>query len=220
VTAQECLATVRRRWYVLALIMLIALCGVWIVHKRPIMYQACDGLYVAAPKVSSLGNTYVTDSPSLAVTTNIVVQVLMAQSMQQRVSDQGLTANYQVTQTNTGDAQFPTYTQPTAQVCSTARDPQTALRTTNSVTTDFSRELYQLQVGQHVPATSLITAIVLTKAIPIPIVGHQSQAYVGIMLCGLFTGTALLFWSDSVLARWNAGKPRPRRQDELADGHL
>lgn len=210
-TAHECLVRLRRRWYVLALVMLCAMSGVWAIHDRPIAYQGCNSLYVAAPRLSSNANTYTYISPSLAMATGMVTQTMMSQPMQQKLQLEGATAGYEVMETNTGDIEFPAYTRPTVQICSSSSAPQAVLRTTALVTKNFRTVLYQMQAAQHVPSKSFITVITLAQTIPLPVLGRPSQADVGMLLVGLISGVALTLWSDSLLMRWNNGRAKRRR---------
>jgi hypothetical protein len=214
VTADECLVRLRRRWYVLALVMLCAMSGVWAIHDRPIAYQGCNSLYVAAPRLSSNANTYTYISPSLAMATGMVTQTMMSQPMQQKLQLEGATAGYEVMETNTGDIEFPAYTRPTVQICSSSSAPQAVLRTTALVTKNFRTVLYQMQAAQHVPSKSFITTITLARTIPLPVLGRPSQADVGMLLVGLISGVALTLWSDSLLMLRNHRGAKRHRPGE------
>lgn len=217
-TAHECLTTLRRRWYVLALVMLCMIGGLWTVNRRPITYQGCDGLYLATPQLPLGTNTYAEISPSLAMATGMVVQTMTSQPMRQKLQSQGLVTDYEVTETNTGEIRFPAYTQPTVQICSSSRDPRLVISTTEIVTVQFQAVLRQMQASQDVPPKSSITATVLSQAIPLPILGRPSQAYIGVVLLGIVGGVALTLWSDPLLVRWSHRRTGLRRTNKIADG--
>ena len=147
------------------------------------------------PRRPSGGNVYLDDNPSLAVVTGMVTQTMMSQPMQQRIQARGVT-DYAVTQTNTGEIRFPTYTQPTMQVCATSATPQGTLSAVQLVTADIRSVLHQMQAAQHVPADSFITAVQLTPAVPVPIIGRPSLAYLGVLLIGAIGAVPLALWSD------------------------
>ena len=198
-SALEFVATLRRRWYVLALVGVCTIAGVWAVHKRPITYQACEGLYVSGPPTH--GNVYLDNNVSLAMTTGMVTQTMMSQPMRQKILSTGSVASYTVAQTNTGDIRFPAYTQPSLQVCTTSASQQSVLSAIQLVTTDLRAVLRQMQITQHVPPESSITAASVAPAAPDPIFGRPSLAYLGVLLIGAVSGVALSLWSDSLLTR-------------------
>jgi len=189
----EFVAALRRQWYVLALAGLLTLIGMWSIHARPISYQGCEDLYVTGANWS--WNVYLNGNPSMAMVTGMMTQAMMSQPMQQRIQARGVT-DYAVTQTNTGEIRFPSYTQPTMQVCATSATPQGTLSAVQLVTADIRSTLYQMQAAQHVSADSFITVIQLTPAVPVPITGRASLAYLGILLIGAIGAVPLALWSD------------------------
>jgi hypothetical protein len=201
VTAQECLTRLRRRWYVLILVALCTLGALWAVYYRTITYQGCDSLYLAATRMKRGVNTYAYISPSIAMTTGMVAQTMMSQEMQEKLESHGATEGYEVSETNTGDVEFPNYTQPTLEVCSSSSDPLAVLRTTALVTEEFRIVLYRMQVAEHVPSKSLIGTVVLTRTYPTAITGRPSQAYLGVVLVGMVSGVAIALWIDPPLKR-------------------
>ena len=189
----------RRRRYVLLLALLCTITGLWAVHKRPITYAGCEALYLAGPPSAS--NTYLDDDPSLAITTGMVTQTMMSQPMQQELRTSKLGASYTVIQTNTGDIRWPSYSLPTLQVCSYARSSQTVLLTVNMVTDKFRSVLYEMQLDQRTRPRSFIVADTFAPAVPYPILGRPSQAYLGVILIGLIGGIGLTLLLDPILRR-------------------
>jgi hypothetical protein len=189
----EFAATLRRRWYVLAVAGLFTLVGMWAVHIRPISYQGCANLYLSG--LPWFGNVYVDGNPSLPMVTGMVTQTMMSQPMQQQIQASGVT-DYAVTETNTGEIRFPSYKQPTMQVCTTSATPQGTVSTTQLVTADIRAVLHRMQAGQHVPTDSFIGVIQLTPAVPVPVIGHPFMAYLGVLLIGVIAAVPLVLWSD------------------------
>jgi len=195
-SAFELAAVLRRRWYVLAVAGLFTLVGMWAVHVRPVSYQGCENLYVSgAPWV---GNVYFDGNQSLAIVTGMVTQTMMSQPIRQRIQASGIT-DYAVTQTNTGEVRFPSYHQPTMQVCVTSATPQGTLSAAQHVTADIGWVLHQMQAVLPPWAHSFIRLIELTPAVPAPIIGRASLAYLGVMLIGAVAAIALALWSDHLL---------------------
>jgi hypothetical protein len=192
-SAFEFAAALRRRWYVIAVAGLFTLIGIWAVHTRPISYQGCEGLYLSgAPWV---GNVYLDGNASLAMVTGMVTQTMMSQPIQQGIQARGVT-DYEVTQTNSGEVRFPNYSQSTLEVCATSGSPQGTLSAVQLVTAGIRSVLYQMQAAQHVPADSFITTIQLTPAVPGPITGRPTLAYLGVLLIGAVGAVPLALWSD------------------------
>jgi hypothetical protein len=207
VTAQECLTRLRRRWYVLILVALCTLGALCAVYYRTITYQGCDSLYLAATRMKRGVNTYAYISPSIAMTTGMVAQTMMSQGMQERLESHGATEGYEVSETNTGDVEFPNYTQPTVEICSSSSDPLAVLRTTALATAEFKAVLYQMQAAEHASSKSLIATVTLTQAYPTAITGQPLQAYLGVVLLGMVCGVALALWIDPPLARRKDQRP-------------
>jgi hypothetical protein len=204
-SALEFAAALRRRWYVLALAGLFTLVAILAVRERPISYQGCEELYFAA--ASTGGNAYLEDYPSLAIVTGMVTQTMMSQPVQQQMQASGVT-DYTVTETNTGEIRFPNYTQPTMQVCATSATPVGMDSAAQLVTAHIRSVLRQMQAAQHAPAASFITAVQLSPAIPLPIVGRSHLAYLGVLLIGAVVAIPLTLWSDP-LFRYLHGRRRP-----------
>jgi hypothetical protein len=196
-SASEFAAVLRRRWYVLALAGLFTLVGILAVRVRPVSYQGCGELYFAASDPGV--NVYLQYDPALAPVTGMVTQTMMSQPMQQQMQARGVT-DYAVTQTNTGEIRFPQYDLPTMQVCATSRTPQGTVFAAQLVTADLRSVLHQMQTAQNVPANSFITALQVTPAVPVPITGRPSLAYLGVLLIGAVAAVPLVLWSDPLLS--------------------
>lgn len=195
-SALEFATVLRRRWYVLAVAALFTLVGMWAVHVRPLSYQGCENLYFAG--TPWVGNVYFDGNQSLSAVTGVVTQAMMSQPVQQQIQARGIT-DYTVVQTNTGEIRFPSYNQPTVQVCVTAVTAQGTLSAAQLVTANIRRVLHQIQAAQHAPADSFIKVIQLTSAVPVPIIGQPSLAYLGVLLIGATAAVPLALWSDPLL---------------------
>jgi hypothetical protein len=201
-SALEFVATLRRRWYVLALVGLCTIVGILAVHKRSIAYEGCGSFYVSGG--AWYQNAYLDGNLSLPMVTGMITQAVMSQPVQQRILSTGVVADYSVTETNTsGDIRFPAYTQPTLQACASSSSSQGVVAAAQLVTSDLRGALRQMQVTRHVPQRSLIQLVTLTPAVPSAIYGRPSLAYLGVLLFGAVSGIALTVWIDPVLTRLN-----------------
>jgi hypothetical protein len=205
-TASECAATLRRRWYVLALAGLFTLLALLAVYRRPIAYQGCQGVYLATVSQPTDWNVYLNLNTSWAVVAGTITQAMTSQPLEQQIRSEGV-PGYTVTQTNTGQIRFPSYTQPTLQVCASLGSPQAVLDTTQRVTADLRAVLRRMQAGQGARKGSFITAFTLTPAVPAPVRGEPRQAYVGVVLIGALSGVALALKSDPLLSRRTFRRP-------------
>lgn len=197
--AIEWLAALRRRWYLLVLVTLCTGVAAWAVHSRTLSYEGCEGLYLSGPVAAT--SAYLQGNPSIIMATGIVTQTMTSQPMQQQLGRSGVSSGYSVALTNTGDPRFPTYTQPTVQICAAAASSQGALESIETVANQFRVVLYRMQSQQHVPSDLFITAEVIVPPSSGPVIGRPSQAEFGVLLIGLLVGIALTSWADQFLQR-------------------
>jgi hypothetical protein len=199
VTAADWVLALRRRWYVLAVILLCTLAGIFAVRHRPITYEACEGLYLSGPPQFS--NVYLNQNPSLAMMTGAVTTTMTSPAMEQKLQSSGLMADYTVVQTNTGEIRQPSWNLPTLQICVTSRSSQATLGGLPKVTSQFRTVLHDMQAAQHAKPGSLIVAATVSPPVVTAIVGKPSQAYIGVLLIGLIGGVSVTLWTDLLLKR-------------------
>jgi hypothetical protein len=219
VTPREMIATLRRRWYVLAVVALCTLLGVMAVHKRSITYMECDVLFVNPPPTHLNANVLLNETDSLDATTGIVTRAVMSSTVQDQLQSAGLTASYDAEMTNTGTNETPAFGEPSLQICSSSTSAVMAQRTTNGVTRQFLGILHERQVAQHVRPAMMITAEVIGSPSVQPIYGRPSQAYIGVGLIGIVGGVALTLWSDPFLERRQRRKTARQPPTGTADAH-
>jgi hypothetical protein len=219
VTPREIIATLRRRWYVLAVVALCTLVGVMAVHKRSITYMECDVVFVNPPPTHLNANVLLNETDSLDATAGVVTRAVMSSTVQDRLRSAGLTASYDAEMTNTGTNETPAYSEPSLQICSSSTSAVMALRTTRGVTGQFVTILHDRQAAQDVRPNKMITAEVIGSPSAQPIYGRPSQAYIGVGLIGIVSGVALTLWSDPLLERRQRRKAARGRPAAEADAH-
>lgn len=202
--AVEWLAALRRRWYLLVVATLCAGVTGWAVHARTIPYQGCEGLYLSGPTAAR--SAYLDGNPlygnqSVVIATAIVTQTMMSQPIQRQLGRSGVPSGYSVTMTNTGDPRFPTYSQPTVQICVAAASSRGVLKSIETVADQFRLTLRAIQSQQHVNADSFITVETIIQPFSGPVIGRPSQAELGVLLVGLLVGIALTTRTDRFLQR-------------------
>jgi hypothetical protein len=201
VTARQFAATLRRRWYVLVLLIVVTVAGAYAVHKRPIMTQACADLFVKAPPTHNNPNVLTNGNDTLVATAGVVTRAVMSAPAIRQIRAEGMTADYDAEMTNTGSNETPLFGSPTLQICSLSTDPNMALRTTAAVSRQFGHILRQRQLAYGTPPDWMIHVTVISESAALPILGRPSQAYLGVMLLGIVASIPLTLWSDPLLER-------------------
>ncbi len=196
-TAAEWLAALRRRWRVLAVLLVCTLVAVVIVHERPIAYQACASVSTTAPSTKVDPNSYSITQSSLVTTAGIVTLQLSSPQMQQTLRAQGLTASYTAQVHNTGPSETPQYTEPLADLCTSSYDASMSMRTDQALVAQFAVLLRDLQVSNgNVPPRSFATMTVIAPPGVVAVTGRPSQAYLGVGIFGLAVAVAFTVWYD------------------------
>lgn len=201
-TAQEWVGRLRRRWYVLAAVLLCTMGGLWLVHGRAITYRGCDQIFLGAPPLPWNRNVITGQNASAAMVAGMVSAEMNSEQIRHQLQAAGVTTYYNVLMTNTGDVRFPSYSSPTLHICASSASPRTVVATTAAAAQKFRSILQTMQVTRQVPAKSQITVVNLAQAVPRPIMGRPGQAYFGIVLLGVLAAVAFTFWSDPLLIRW------------------
>jgi hypothetical protein len=205
------LAAMRRRWLVLVVGLLCTVCVVWMVHKRPVSYQACGSVILSAPTTPTNPNGYNNAQASLIAATGLITLELQSPTVKQQLRADGATAEYKAEMHNTGTVETPAYWEPEMDVCASARDPETPVRTTDAVLTEFGSLLRAREVGAHVAPRYFLTDSVLASPGSVPELDRPSQAYLGVGVLGLIATATSALWIDRYLLR------RTRRsRDEYA----
>lgn len=215
-TIWEWLTALLRRWPVLVIGMLCTLAAVGLVHKRPIAYQSCASVIMAAP-THRFPNIYTNVQASLVDATGVIATQLMSGQMQQQLRAEGFTADYQAQVHNTGTTETPAYSEPDMDVCSSSYNPSTSTRTTDAVLKEFGTILHQRQLAMHVKPPFLVTDVVLASTGTLPVLGHPSQAYLGVGLLGLTCTAAVALWVDQFLRNRARRSRAARRARTMAD---
>lgn len=169
----------------------------YLVHKRPIVYQACGSVIVTAPTTSA-PNVYNSPQGSLIIVTGLVTQQLGSQQVQHQLQAQGFTAAYQAQLLNSATPEVPQYTEPLANVCASSYSSELSLRTANAVVQEFGTILRARQLENAAPK-EFITDSVVVPPISLPVTGRPSQAYLGVAAIGMILTAACVVWTEQLL---------------------
>jgi hypothetical protein len=219
-TAAEWLAALRRRWRVLAVLLLCTLVAVVIVHKRPIAYQACASVSTTAPPTKVSPNSYSITQSSLVTTAGIVTTQLSSGQTQQTLRAQGLTAGYTAQVHNTGPSETPEYSEPLADLCTSSYDASMSMRTDQALVAQFAVLLRDLQVSTSVPPRSFETMTVIAPPGVVAVTGRPSQAYLGVGIFGAAVAVAFTIWYDLYRRKRERLQPAMPARRRLAAGRL
>ena len=200
-TAREWGATLCRRWYVMAGVLLCTVGVLFAVQGRSITYRGCDQLFLGAPPLPYNRNVLTGQNASVPMVSGMVTAEMNSQQVRQQIAAAGYPTFYNMLMTNTGESRFPSYTSPTLHICVSSTSQQAVLGTNAIASQKFITLLADLQASHNVPVKSRITVTRLAQAVPEAIVGRPAQAYFGVALTGVLLSVALALWSDPVLTR-------------------
>ncbi len=200
-TVSGFIAVLRRRWLVVALVLMCTVVALALVHKRPIDYQACASVALIAPKTPDFPNVYDNTQESLVATTGLVTEKVMSAATQRQLAAQGMTASYDAEVLNTGTDASPAFSEPLTTVCSTSYNSAVAGNTTDGVVDSFGGILYTIQFDAKVSPQDFITYKVIVPDASLPILGRPAQALIGVALIGLTLAISLAMWTDTVMQR-------------------
>jgi hypothetical protein len=211
-TVWEWLGALQRRWPVLVVGLLCTMCAVYLVHKRPVSWQACGSVIISAPTTPTSPNAYNDPQASLVAATGLITLTLQSPQIQQQIRATGATGNYQAVVHNTGTTETVAYSEPEMDVCATSLDPEMAVQTTNAVVAEFHSLLHAGQVEAHVPPKYYLSETVLAAPGSVPEAGRPTQAYLGVGIFGLVATATCAVWTDRYLRRRRRGvRQRPRQ---------
>jgi hypothetical protein len=200
-TVADFFGVLRRRWIVVALVLMCTVVALVLVHKRPIDYQACASVALVAPKTPDFPNVYDNTQQSLIATTGLITAKVMSTATQQQLAAQGMTGSYDAEVLNTGTDASPTFTEPLTTICSTSYNAAVAGDTTDGVVASFALILNTIQLDARVSPRDFITDRVIVPSTPLAILGRPSQALAGVALIGLTLAISLAMWTDTLIRR-------------------
>lgn len=200
-TVSGFLGVLRRRWLVVALVLMCTAVALALVHKRPIDYQACASVALIAPKTPDFPNVYDNTQETLVATTGLVTAKVMSPATEQQLAAQGMTASYDAEVLNTGTDATPAFTEPLTTICSTSYSAAVAGNTTDAVIASFGTILQKIQVDAKASPRDFITYKVIVPSASLPILGRPSQALIGVALIGLTLAISLAMGTDTLIQR-------------------
>ncbi len=196
VSPREVLATLRLRWYVVAVVLFATALGGWHVkHVQP-LYQGTSIVVLAPPQQVTAPNKLAAVTPSLAVAGLAVNMALLDASQAAGLRQQGVIGDYTITPRNSGTDETPQYYVPSELISVETGDPTVALHSVTVLQTIYGQELSSWQTDQGVAPESQITAQVLAPPGVQEVLGAHSRGLIGTALLGAGAAIVLPLWFD------------------------
>lgn len=201
----EVVLALLRRWYVLAVALVLTACGGYAVLRPAQTWLSSAVVVVKPPVTGNQPNQLANLQPPLAAVSYAVVQQLRAPSGARELAGAGVHGGYALLPRNSGTSVTPQYLIPSVQIQVRAGDGAAADSAVRAITTVYRRHLDALQDAQHVPAGSRMSLDLLVPPSAVLETGTRTRALGGVALTGLTGGVLLALWTDRRLRRG----PRP-----------
>ena len=200
-TLRALIDTIRLRWYVAAVLVLLTAAAGWKVDHPPRYYQATAVLLLVPPKEPDAPNALAAATPSIAQTGVLVDTVLNDAAAANRLRKAGVTGEYSLAPRNNGTVQTPYYTVPAEQLTVNGGDPDAAVASVAVLTKLYSQELSDLQARAGVPTADRITTQVLVPPTATPVHGSKKRGLIGVAVIGTIALVLIPVWYDRMARR-------------------
>lgn len=200
---REVIDTVRARWQIAAVVLLVTLAMGWKVDHPPKVFQATAVLLLVPPQAPSSPNALAAATPSIAATGLLVDTILSDETAADQLRKAGVTGDYALTPRNNGTVQTPKYTVPAEQLSVTGSDPNAVLSSVTHLSAAYVAELNDLQVRTDVPQSLRITTQVLVPPAVAQVHGSKLRGLAGVGSIGAIAVVVLPIWFDQYMRRRN-----------------
>ncbi|MGB8650520.1 MAG: hypothetical protein WCD35_07640 [Mycobacteriales bacterium] len=186
----------RRRWYVIAPVMLLALVAELFVPRTiPVSYRSSASVLLVAPAGGS--NPYLNFNQSLITVAGIVARSVSLPDSSRRLSQEGAKGSFAVS-----PPQVEWNPGPLIGISAEDNDPQVARGTADLVLSEVRRTLLAQQREAGAPASSLIQAVVVSQsAEPVAVYGNRRQAAIAILALAFALATGGAFLTEAIAVR-------------------
>ncbi|MEC3998839.1 hypothetical protein VSR01_37300 [Actinacidiphila sp. DG2A-62] len=205
----EVVLALLRRWYVLAVALVLTACGAYAVLRPAQTWLSSAVVVVKPPVTGNQPNQLANLQPPLAAVSYAVVQQLRAPSGARELADAGVHGGYALLPRNSGTSVTPQYLIPSVQIQVRAGDGAAADSAVRAITTVYRRHLEALQDAQRVPAGSRMSLDLLVPPSAVLETGARTRALGGVALTGLIGGVLAALWTDRRLRRDRGARPAP-----------
>ncbi|KUN80573.1 hypothetical protein AQJ66_25855 [Streptomyces bungoensis] len=200
-----------RRWYVVAVALLLTLAGAYRVVRPAPQYVGSAVVVLKPPVTQNQPNQLTNLQPPLAVVSYGVVQQLQSPAGAAELRAAGVRGTYHLVPRNSGTSATPRYLIPSLQVQSQASGADAAVTAVRRIIDVYTRHVDALQTAQKVPAYGRITASVLTSPSAAEVQGDRSRGLAGTALLGAAGGVLGALWLDRYAMNRRNVRPGRRR---------
>lgn len=211
----EVVLALLRRWYVLAFALLLTAAGAYHVLRPPQEYLSSAVIVVKPPVTGNQPNQLANLGPPVAAVSYAIIEQLRSPAGTAELAAAGVRERYALIPRNSGTSVTPQYLIPSLQI--QVRQPDAAAADTGAYTiiSVYRHHLAALQVTQHIPVGSQMTAELLVPPSAVEESGSKSRALVGVALSGGVGGVLAALWTDRRLRRRSGMYAGPRTAPAL-----
>lgn len=212
-TPGELVRALRRRWYVLAVALVLAAAGALQVLRPDPTYVSTAIVVLKPPVTGSQPNQLANLQPPLAAVSYAAVRQLESPAGAAELRAAGVGGTYRMIPRNSGTSVTPRYLIPSLQVQAEHSDPAAADAAARTVIEVYTKHLADLQTQQGIPDRARMSVDLLVPPAAAAQSGTKSRALAGVALLAAVASVAGALWTDRLLAR-----RRRRREGAGADG--
>ncbi|WP_225847064.1 hypothetical protein [Streptomyces sp. HPF1205] len=204
----EVLLALLRRWYVLLLAAALTAVGAHHVLRPAPRFLSSAVVVLKPPVTGNQPNQLANLQPPLAAVSYAVVQQLRSPAGEAELRAAGVHGTYRLAPRNSGTSVTPAYLIPSLQVQARLADPAGADRVVREIIDVYTRHVDSLQSAQDVPPAARMSVDLLVPPNAARVVGSRSRALAGVAVAGVTGGLLAALWTDRLLTRRRAGRPR------------
>lgn len=208
----ELFRTLRRRWYVLVLVAVLAAAGAVQVLRPEQTYVSSAIVVLKPPVTGSQPNQLANLQPPLAAVSYAAVQQLESPAGAAELHAAGVSGGtYRLIPRNSGTSVTPRYLIPSLQVQAEHAEPAAANLAVLKVVEAYTKHLAAMQAEQQIPERARMSVTLLVPPTAVAQTGTKSRALAGTALLAGVCAVAAALWTDQLVTRRN------RRRREGAD---
>jgi hypothetical protein len=195
------MVVLRRRWYVMAVVIFATAVAGYLVDHPKHAYQATAILVLDQP-VQPGGQSSLGFPAQTLATTGVAMQFRMTSpDVLASMRAAGVVGDVAVQPRNSGTSETPQYEIPAEQLMVTTSNPVVAMNSLDIVVSTYTRQLRLMQDEAKVPARGRIVADSLVAPNVAPLLGTKSRGVIGVALIGLMALFLLPIWFDQYARR-------------------
>ncbi|MHA6765002.1 hypothetical protein [Streptacidiphilus sp. PAMC 29251] len=220
----ELVRALLRRWYVLAVALLLTMAGCYHVLRPTQLYLSSAVVVLKPPVTGNQPNQFANLQPTLAAVSYAVLQQLESPAGEQELAAAGVHGTYHLVPRNSGTSATPHYLIPTVQVQSELTDPDAANSTVQRIITLYTAHVQALQTDHRIANASMMSVDVLVPPSALAVHGTKSRGLAGTLLLGGAGGVLAALWTDRLLLgrqrkRELTEHQMPRRSQDFHQNH-